>query len=121
MDKLLLPYQYSELMEHSKWTKEIPYISFPPDWKVKIIPPFGGAVIRFLIEKNGIIVSVYLDCYDNLGCHGAPYWEVYPYDGDIYRCDMEDTKSLISAITYTLNKDRIDQESIIETINYCFE
>ena len=61
--------EYSDLMEHHKWSSQIPYISFPLEWQVKVIPPYGGAVIRFLIMQGAAKVSVYLDCYDNIGCY----------------------------------------------------
>lgn len=94
----------SYLMESQQqwreWSDLIPYIKWPSSWLVKAVPPFAGAMIRYhatLPDKIGCI-SVYLDCYDNLGCFGAPYWEVYPVDGETYRCGMEDTDSLLKAI-----------------------
>ena len=102
MENYRLPYEYEEMMEHRKWMKEIPYIQFPSDWKVQITPPFAGAVVRFRVQKNDAEVSVYLDCYDRLGYYGSPYWEVYPHEGDVFRCDMSDTESLLNAITHSL-------------------
>jgi hypothetical protein len=43
-------------------------------------------------------VSVYLDCYDRIGFFGAPYWEVYPYHGDVGRCRMADIDKLLEMI-----------------------
>ena len=80
---------------------KIPFIKFPANWKVKMIPPFAGAIARFLVELPGspkLVKSIYLDFYDNLGCHGTPYWEVHPYRGDCGRCDLDDTKKLIKMI-----------------------
>ncbi len=91
-------YEAECIMEYTKWTKEIPEINFSADWNIKIIPPFGGAIVRFKIIKDVAIVSIYLDCYDSLGCYGEPYWEVYPHDGDVFRCDMKDTNCLLDAI-----------------------
>jgi hypothetical protein len=104
MENYRLPYEYEEMMEHRKWMKEIPYIQFPADWKVQITPPFAGAVVRFRVQKNDAEVSIYLDCYDRLGCYGSPYWEVYPHEGDVFRCDMSDTESLLNAITHSLSE-----------------
>jgi hypothetical protein len=104
MKKYRLAYEYEEQMEHKKWIKEIPYIQFPADWKVQITPPFAGAVVRFRVQKDDMEVSVYLDCYDMLGCYGSPYWEVYPYEGDVFRCDMSDTESLLNAISHSLSE-----------------
>lgn len=90
--------KYEQIMEHMKWMEEIPYISFPFDWEIKITPPNVGAVVRFRVKKGDAEVSIYLDCYDNLGYYGSPYWEVYPYKEDVFRCDMLDTESLLRAI-----------------------
>ena len=102
MEEFMLPYEYDRQMESSKWQKEIPFIQFPSDWQVKITPPFAGAVVRFRIKKGDAEISIYLDCYDKLGCYGSPYWEVYPHDDDVYRCDMNATNELLEAITYAI-------------------
>lgn len=84
-----------------EWINKIPFIKFPANWKIKPIPPFGGAMARFQVELPGkpkLTKSIYLDCFDNLGCHGSPYWEVHPYRGDCGRCDMDDTKKLLKMI-----------------------
>jgi len=107
-DKIFVACHYHSVFESDKWIKEIPVIKFPRSWSVKIIPPFGGAVVRFLITKSEDAknrVSVYLDCYDMLGFWGKPYWEVYPsYNNDTFRCDMLDTKKLIDAISAGLKQ-----------------
>ena len=69
--------KYEKLQECRKWGSEIPALDFEKEWDVKIIPPFGGAVIRFYIEYNGKHVSVYFDGYSELGCVPEPYWEYY--------------------------------------------
>jgi len=97
-------FQASRIIEADKWRIEIPYINFPSDWEVKIIPNFAGSVVRFLVKKNEIEISIYLDCYDALGCYGSPYWEIYPYENDVLRCDMNDTKTLIKSINEALIK-----------------
>ncbi len=91
-------------MEYGRWCDEIPYIRFPVAWNVQVIPPFGGAVVRFHVRnKRGMTVSVYLDCYDTLGCYGAPYWEIFPGDGnDVSRYAMEDVAGLIKGISRAL-------------------
>jgi len=107
-EKSLLPFEYDEYMEVDKWINEIPFIKFPSDWEIKVIPPFAGAVIRFMVKKGDAYVSVYLDCYDFLGCCGQPYWEVYPYNNDVYRCALNETDKLLQAI-----QESIDQNMII--------
>ncbi len=96
-------YQVEEDYEFHKWAQEIPPLHFKPEWDVRIIPPFGGAVARFKVEYNGKWISCYLDCYDELGYFGRPYWEIYPWeDDDVFRCPMEDTERLMKEITKML-------------------
>lgn len=91
-----------EVERRERWREfllEIPWISFPSSWSVKMIPPFGGATVRFMIRLPcEHVVSVYLDCFDTLGVYCSPYWEVYPVRGDSRRCDMQDVSGLISII-----------------------
>ena len=91
-------YDAEREFEWRKWCKEIPFITFDKGWKVKVIPPFGGAVARFLVKSGKASVSVYLDCYEQLGCWDEPYWEIYPHDHDVFRCAMEDINELLKAI-----------------------
>lgn len=97
-----------------RWHEEcasIPYIQFPADWKVKIIPPFGDAVVRFVVElPSGKTKSVYLDCRSSLGYFGGvdkptPYWEVYPHRGDTARCHRENVELLLSYIADERDED----------------
>jgi len=88
----------------------IPFISFPTDWQVKVIPPFGDAAVRFVVKlPSGMTKSIYLDVRDSLGFFGGvgneptPYWEVYPYLGDVGRCAMGDTKGLLEMIADETN------------------
>ena len=88
--------------EWRTWIDKIPAIQFDADWQVKVIPPFSGAMVRFLILKGGKQASIYLDCYDVLGCVGHPYWEVYPVDDDVGRCDIDDIEQLLVLIRRAL-------------------
>ena len=49
-----------------KWIDMIPYVAFPREWHLAIIPPFAGAVARFRVRTDKMphdrFVSVYLDC-----------------------------------------------------------
>jgi hypothetical protein len=102
--KLIVSAEMSRL--HREYAEQIPFISFPSDLKVKIIPPFGGAVVRFLVAKGENEVSVYLDCESNLVTYGAynkPYWEIYPYQGDTFRCAIDEVDVLIKHIEKALN------------------
>lgn len=90
-------------LEWDKWVKEIPTINFPKEWGIKIIPPFGGALARFRVQYNDREISVYLDCYELIGCFDGPYWEMYPYGDDIYRVGINNTEELITRIWEELN------------------
>ena len=76
---------------------------FEREWDVKIIPPFGGAVIRFHIDHNGKHVSVYFDGYSELGYmvdendKPIPYWEYY--DGEeCYRYYIDESEQMMEDI-----------------------
>ena len=103
----MIPFHYDRYMETGKWRNEIPFIKFPSDWEIQITPPFSGATVRFRVKKGDAHVSVYLDCYDRLGSCGQPYWEVYPYEGDVFRCLMDETDLLLTAIERSLNAQSI--------------
>lgn len=82
-----------------EWIDRIPEIPMPQGWRVKVIPPYAGALARFVvINSSGQDKSVYLDVYERLGCWDGPYWEVYPVDNDVARCDMDDVSELIRLI-----------------------
>ena len=81
------------------WTKNAPWIEFPAGWQVKVTPPFRGALMRFRVKlPSGTEKSVYFDAHERLGCYNGPYWEVYPYRGDVGRCDPDDVSMLLHMI-----------------------
>lgn len=66
-----------------EWCEKIHPLRFDSDWDVYIIPPFGGALTRVVIKKNGKQVSMYFDAYSQLGYmyhegKPIPYFEIYP-------------------------------------------
>jgi hypothetical protein len=101
-------YQLERDFEWQKWAMKIPAIQFPSHWHVKIVPPLAAAMIRFRVSLDGKDrdISVYLDCYETLGCwNGEPYWEIYPAsNGDTERFDMADIKCLIEGIEKALKE-----------------
>jgi len=102
-DKFKLSSECEEVFEWRKWAEKIPYIKWPSDWEVKAIPPFGGAIIRYNIKKEDKKISVYLDCYGILGGVASyPYWEIYPYKGDTFRCAINEIEELLEAIATAL-------------------
>lgn len=102
-----------------KWIEEgerIPFIQFPAEWKVQVIPPFGDAAVRFrVLLPSGKKKSVYLDVRSSLGFFGdsmevpTPYWEVYPYRGDVIRCHRESVELLLS---YIADESEVDDGEI---------
>lgn len=99
----LLHYDYQEYYEWGRWSREIPNINFPKEWNVKIIPPSNGAIVRFIIND---FISVYLDCYNKLGYYkhpNNPYWEVYPYKDDIFRCGISEIDELLHTIQTSID------------------
>ena len=92
--------------EYTRWCSEIPHIQFPAAWEVQVIPPYYGAVVRFRVRnKRGKEISVYLDCYDALGCYGSPYWEIFPAaDNDIARYPMGDTAGLLKGLKASMRR-----------------
>lgn len=94
--------------QEQRWQDEVarlPWIQFPSDWKVKVIPPYGDAVVRFLVTlPDGKEKSVYHDSRASLGLYFGdgdeliPYWEVYPVNGDIGRCGTDEVELLLEMI-----------------------
>lgn len=91
------------------WCEAIPYLHFDSDWVVKVIPPFGGALSRFVVKKGNKSVSVYFEASCNLGWyadkHGnpLPYFEIYPYENDVKRYGIDQTEQMIADIRKVLN------------------
>ena len=82
-----------------EWCRKMPYISFPRGWQIKPIPPFAGALARFMVRlPDGREKSVYFDGYEALGYFGEPYWEVHPVGDDVGRCKMDDVDELLRLI-----------------------
>ena len=93
---------YGRDKEFHEDMNSIPYISFPVDWEIAIIPPFGGATARFRAKLKGKeeCVSVYLDCHSRLGAMDEPYWEIYPSDkGDCERFYLNEVSELLDGIS----------------------
>lgn len=95
-------YEVEKLFEWDKWFRELPYLDFDKDWLVRAVPAYHTGIIRYHIKhkkKPCAHVSIYFDAYDRAGSMDMkPYWEVYPYDGDIFRCYMNETDLLLAAI-----------------------
>ena len=105
MSDMLKRYTIGMVGNQEDWFDNIPFIRFDPDWDVQVIPPFSGAMVRFRVKQGDHIVSVYLDCYQQLGYWDGPYWEVYPVDGDTWRVGIDDVDGLLDAIRMGLKQD----------------
>lgn len=101
---MFISFMLGEVFYWEKWRKEIPFIRFDADWDVRIIPPFNGAIVRFYVKKGERSVSVYLDCYDTLGYMQKPYWEIYPFEDDVHRVEMDNVQELTEKIREELNR-----------------
>lgn len=100
LDRMYEPFMAVTRSDHKEWTNKIPFIEWPVGFKVKAVPPFAGAVIRyFIVNTKGAEVSIYLDCYDCLGYFGEPYWEIYPAPNEsTERFSMNDIDEMIEAV-----------------------
>lgn len=97
-----------EIESQEKWRdvcKKMPSLHFKEEWEVKIIPPFGGALARFIIAHNNKYVSVYYDEYSRLGwmCDAydnpIPYFELYPNaNDDVSRYYLNETEEMMKEI-----------------------
>lgn len=112
---LLAKYGQDEL--YRKWGAQMPPVPFRQDWTVTVIPPFGGAAARFIVQRDDKRVSVYADFDNSLGYFWGddgdpvPYWEIHPFDGDVWRCRLAETQSLCDHIEMVLcGQDRWDDE-----------
>lgn len=91
---------------------EIPPLRFKPEWDVRILPPFGGTMMRFFVDCNGRHVSVFCDFFSKVSLSDEPYWEMYPRhyrdaDGrlvtDYVQFPIADTEGLMRCVEAELN------------------
>lgn len=115
IDDKLKRYKVEQEQDWKGEIARIPWLYFRSDWQVRIIPPFGDAVVRFqVILPSGTLKSIYMDSRNSLGIWGngntaEPYWEVYPYRGDVGRCDLADTIMLMEMIQDETSGDEDEQ------------
>lgn len=106
MNKLRFDVENNE--QWREWVDKIPYLTFPPGVEVKIIPPFAGAMARFIVKKSDIEISVFLDCLDSIQSMGFPYWEMYTDNRYSHRFPLHKVDDLMDKISQELglNHDR---------------
>ena len=97
------------------WSDKMPTLKFDSEWEVKIIPPFAGALARFVVKHNEKQVSVYFDAYSNLGWmydendNPIPYFEAYAFkhgDGCPVRFLLNETDKMMDYIRKILNNEK---------------
>jgi len=90
----------SEIEQAERWgdfQEHKPFIELKPGWKIRVTPAFGGAIFRFRLESPaGNEYSVYFDAFDRLGIYGAPYYELFPHENDVFRSDS--IKAILDAV-----------------------
>lgn len=90
---------------------QIPALNFKPEWRVRVVPPYMGAVARFIVETDYGSVSVYLDWHGHLCGWGsdqppAPYWEAYKdEEASNVRFELDDTEGLLAFIANQVEPD----------------
>ena len=100
--------QIEQICDYRGWARKLPAFHFDKEWDVLFVPPFAGAIIRFVISYNGKYVSVYFDAYSELGWmydkneQPIPYFEYY--DGeDTYRYLINESEQMMNDIRNFLN------------------
>lgn len=92
------------------WIEKMPDLSFDASWKVRIIPPYGGALARFIVSKGDKMCDVYFDVYSRLGWmvngngEPIPYFELYPWEGDCKRYYINETAEMMRDIRTVLEE-----------------
>lgn len=108
VNKSLMLSKVEQMHDFRGWARKLPAFHFDKEWDVKIIPPFAGAIIRFVIDYNEKHVSVYFDAYSELGWmydkdeQPIPYFEYY--DGvDAHRYYLDESEQMMNDIRNFLN------------------
>lgn len=101
-ERIDLAFKRIALEKEQGWDKSninIPFISFPSDWQIKIMMPTANATIRLVVKlPDGRTKSVYFDDKNALGSMDKPYFEVYPVERDVERFYADEIEGLLAAI-----------------------
>jgi hypothetical protein len=92
--------------EKEGWTNiTIPAIQFPPSWKVSVMPPRHGAIVRFRVSNGRREVDVAADFFSRLCDKTEPYWQVTPGKDDWFDLyPLDDTDDLIAGIKVAMGE-----------------
>jgi len=113
-----------KIEKEEKWDEyntAMPFIPVLEDWEIRILPPFGGALMRFQLQKGKRHFSIYFDATGALGIMTSPYWEVYPMilkEVDENGNPIEDTMRYYQNEFREMIKDIYEQ---VETVEYLKE
>ncbi len=81
---------------------KIPKLNFDSSWDVRIIPPFAGALIVFMVSKGDECCCVYLHKKNDFSW---PYWEVLSDTENDYWIAMDNVEKLIDIIKSIVDGD----------------
>lgn len=92
--------RYDEVMQSRKWIGDIPFLRFPSYCEVKIIPPFDGRLVRFIVKhkNNELNVELYYNEKTN-----AANWYLYDINNLCIVFDIDDASGLEKEIRNSLN------------------
>ena len=82
--------------------EDIPYLNFPIVWNVKIIPPFGGALVRFLIMYNNKEITIKLSDLGYDMFYRGLVWEVHGLNKNL-TFKLGKSKEMLATITKALS------------------
>ena len=96
--------QHPSKDDFNEWSKIIPFINFPPEWQIQVLPQGRRQIARFRVTKHdfeGYISIIFEEYCDQL------QWEVAQvFEGDVEtnppRLAPEETKELIECIAKKL-------------------
>ena len=51
----------TQKVDGDKYLPTLPFINFPNNWKIQILPSYGGHLLRFRIETEGLYLEAVLN------------------------------------------------------------
>lgn len=85
----------------SYWIENIPYLNFEPDWQVKSLPPYNGAITNIHIKKGDNLIKLALYSCSVKAIVQGPYW-VLDFNGNIEHFDVNFTNTMMQHIKQLL-------------------
>lgn len=102
-------HQLEDALDYGRWMRELPFMEIPAGFKIKVVPPWHGAVVRFWIQKADAVdmekcISVYFDSRNVLGSMDQPYYEAYSIDDECQRYFVGEEDKMMADIVRELNR-----------------